>query len=354
MARLPQFRRSDVDTEPKSENDKARLRRLRAWALGFAVTISCVATLSMVLGFGWPVFGVPVVIFTVLFPPLLFVNRRTVTRMYGDPPPPAVPRFRVAISFVLGTFVAAAVTLWMFQTTIDAVRSEQDPIAWDNKTRQLQNERARDTKILNQPVPVVEQDPEVTRLQGQLDLAETRLSKAKDDVICEGDGTCGTGIRGRADAYAAKVARRDELAAVAADLQLQLDDAKQRVADDATRLTGEQVDAAARQRGTNQRREELGPRPAGATHLDAVRVVAERHKATVGGMCVGSWLGFLALDLLWLYTIARRVCRPADESGRSIAHLVNDREEKDASGVKVFNELPPRMREKYGTAGGDD
>jgi hypothetical protein len=354
MPRLPRFRGSAVDSEPKSENEKARLRLLCRWALAFAVTVSCAATPSMVFGFGLSVFVVPVVIFIGVFPPLLFLNRHTVTRMHGEPPPPAVPWFRVAISTVFGLFFAAAFTLWMFQSTIDAVQFEQDPAAWDHDARQLQHDQARDTRILDQPIPVVDQDREVLRLQGLLDDAQTRLSKVKDDMICEEDGSCGTRIPGRGGAYDTKVARRDELAAEVTDLQLQLVNAKLRVADRAARLNQEKADATARQPGLDRRREELGTRPAGATRLDAVRAVAERHKARVGGMCVGSWLGFLALDLVWLYTIARRICRPVDGNGGSIAQRVSDREKKDTSGVKVFNELPARMREKYSTAGGDD
>ena len=69
-------------------------------------------------------------------------------------------------------------------------------------------------------------DPDVVRVQKELDAKEAEFTAAERDIICENDGTCGTGVVGRGPSYQEKLDKKNRLEAERNALRNQLAEAE--------------------------------------------------------------------------------------------------------------------------------
>ncbi len=143
---------------------------------------------------------------------------------------------RVLLALVIGLVISTPLTLQIFKAEIDAelVRLHQVELE-DFENALLADERFADlpewkSEIVELeqavtagvPTDVVSSNPEVIALRERLAQVETDYNAAEQEVACEKDGTCGSGVIGAGPAFEEKKARRDRLASERASLQQQL------------------------------------------------------------------------------------------------------------------------------------
>ncbi|MBB2944294.1 hypothetical protein FB565_004023 [Actinoplanes lutulentus] len=144
---------------------------------------------------------------------------------------------RVLLGVLIGLVVSTPLTLRIFQDEINAElkvmqRESQDAFA------KLLTTDARFTQIpaLSGSVqklqaeldrgPDVSGDPTVQQAQAAYDKVNLAYTKARALVICEDDGTCGTGRPGEGKSYRLKVEDRDRLEAERTEMKAELDEAE--------------------------------------------------------------------------------------------------------------------------------
>ncbi|WP_432544967.1 DUF4407 domain-containing protein [Kineococcus sp. SYSU DK002] len=151
---------------------------------------------------------------------------------------------RLVLALIIGLVVSTPLTLAVFGGEIDArlqtthtqaladfeQRLQSDPRFVDLPDQQARIVALQQDIATASPQSVIEADPQVVRLQQQLEQTEADFNAAEQAVACEKEGTCGSGRAGTGPAAADKEARRDRLAAQRVDLTAQLAAAKQALA----------------------------------------------------------------------------------------------------------------------------
>ncbi|WP_250285211.1 DUF4407 domain-containing protein, partial [Frankia sp. CiP1_Cm_nod2] len=149
----------------------------------------------------------------------------------------ALPRLLLAV--LIGLVISTPLVLRIFEPEIEAELATMHRESADQFDRDMQNdERARQINDLRArqaqlqatvasggAVADVSKDPEVARLQPQVDAAREKYDAAEQAVVCEKEGRpdCGSGRPGAGIAYNEKVAIRDSAKADLDRLQGQLD-----------------------------------------------------------------------------------------------------------------------------------
>lgn len=207
-----------------AEHREEQGRRLRLWAGGLAVVESAVLLVPVYHGFGFGSRSVGWFLALVVgtSAALGALNFWSARKMHEGAPAPAVPKRRDLVSFLSAVVIATAATCWLFDASVFPPPDANERPAWSAKIQKLEDERIVKLKTAGQEPPVAEQDPDVQRLQRQLDEERKELREAEKNVLCEQDGTCGTGIPGEAKAYDDKVKDRDVVAGRVAELSAQL------------------------------------------------------------------------------------------------------------------------------------
>lgn len=289
------------------ENRPARLRRLRWWARGFAFAVALFSVFPLVLGFGLPmVCLVPLAVALVAF--LWPVNIRAVERM-DDSPSFATPRVRVALTIAGALVVALAAAFWCLHEEIETELASADPVAWNAKVQRLRDEQSELTKKAG-PVPTVERDPEVVRLEQELAQLNDRLYEAELHVLCEFDGTCGTGVPGSGPQYYERVKYRDQLKGQVAELSARVDVRKADLEDQVHRLTEEKDSAENGLVEINRQLASLGPAPpVSKGRVYAMFATYKKHAARAASASAVTCVAFLAIDGLALLFVVRRICQ---------------------------------------------
>ncbi|WP_433825898.1 DUF4407 domain-containing protein [Actinoplanes sp. CA-015351] len=146
---------------------------------------------------------------------------------------------RVLLALVLGTVISTPVVLQIFapeiETELFVMQAEQTEaynrqIATNPdyaKIPELTEQIAADEAVLAKGVSVnVESDPAVTAVRELYDKAQTAYLAAEKNVVCEKEGTCGSGLAGPGIAFDEKVQIRDDRKAERDDAAQQLKDAR--------------------------------------------------------------------------------------------------------------------------------
>lgn len=168
----------------------------------------------------------------------------------------ALPRLLLAL--LIGTVISIPLVLRIFQPEIDAelqvMRNEALDVA---QTRLNEDQRFAVIPALEadedqlravvagQQRASVADDPEVRTLQEQFDAKEAEFRQAEQEIICENDGTCGTGVVGRGASYLEKRDRKNRLEAERNGLRGQLDAAKAAATDRVESASVQEKQAAA-------------------------------------------------------------------------------------------------------------
>jgi len=153
----------------------------------------------------------------------------------------ALPRLLLAV--LIRAVISPPLTLAVFSSEISTevkvmAAEEEDAfnkkLAADsryNELPQLRDQQATlQTDLQNGVTDAdVNADLAVTDLQGRLDTVSQQYDAASQAVLCEMDGTCGTGVRGIGPEAQEKVATRDRLGAERAGLQTELEALKPQV-----------------------------------------------------------------------------------------------------------------------------
>ncbi len=133
---------------------------------------------------------------------------------------------RLAFALVIGAVVSTPLTLQVFNSEIEAelqaMHQEADAgfeqsLASDPRFAALAAQRQQIVALersiaAGSAVDAVLANPEVVQAQRHYDTADAQATAAEAAVVCEREGTCGSGRAGAGPAYAEKVALRDRLA----------------------------------------------------------------------------------------------------------------------------------------------
>lgn len=144
---------------------------------------------------------------------------------------------RVALAVVIGTVVSTPLTLQVFSSEINdeltVMHAEEKAqfesrLAHDPRYRDLPALRAKLAQLQDDLArgvssDAVFKDPSVADLRSRLAAVDTQLSKAEQAVVCEQEGTCGSGKAGSGPAFKEKVRLRDHLQQQHNQLQSALD-----------------------------------------------------------------------------------------------------------------------------------
>lgn len=143
---------------------------------------------------------------------------------------------RVLLALVIGLVISTPLTLQIFKAEIDAelvrlhqaeLESFERALLADERFVDLPEWKAEVVELESAlaagvPADVVSSNPEVITLRAQLAQIETAYNAAEQEVACEKDGTCGSGVVGAGPAFEEKKDRRDRLAREREALQTQL------------------------------------------------------------------------------------------------------------------------------------
>jgi hypothetical protein len=131
---------------------------------------------------------------------------------------------RVLLGVLIGLVVSTPLTLRIFQDEINAELQVMQREAQDTFARKLATDErftripklAESIRAMQSDLdrgPDVSGDPAVTKARADLAAVEAEYQKAVREVICEDDGSCGSGKAGQGKSFALKEANRDRLAA---------------------------------------------------------------------------------------------------------------------------------------------
>jgi hypothetical protein len=222
-----------------------------------------------------------------------------------------LPSYRYVVAVLAAVAVFLAAPLCLFDSQIEAMREAAQPANWAARQQVLQDENARLRAVIAQPLPSVGNDPEVVSLQAQLNQARADWPRIRDEVVCEGDGTCGSGRFGEKSRYEEKAARRDELRTdIEVDLPREIEMRKKVVEANVATARGVK-DLAERRSGEIKAELSEPPRWSDRWHgrwqaLDAVDLSRWRMGAVVVSAVLAGLL-YLLLDVAVLRMVARRV-----------------------------------------------
>lgn len=228
---------------------------------------------------------------------------------------------RVGLALVLGTVISTPMVLQIFapeiRTELEVIRQEEqkefaeqlatnpDYASIDGLARKVQAEE----DLVNRGVTGdISQVPEVVAAREALRIAQTAFETAEQAVVCEKEGTCGSGRSGAGIAYQEKVEIRNEArtarelarnnltaaettarATIRSSESTAIDTARERLRTDKPRLEQLRADRAAdaaRYRGMNSRNSGL------LAQLEALHRISGSHPTLL--------LAHLALFLLFL------------------------------------------------------
>ena len=149
----------------------------------------------------------------------------------------AVPRLLLAL--LIGMVISLPLVLRIFEPEINAelqvMRNEalgQAQTSIDSNPRfaeipALEAEEQRLQGVVSgTAADDVGSDPDVVRVQKELNAKEAEFTAAERDIICENDGTCGTGVVGRGPSYQEKLDKKNRLEAERNALRNQLAEAE--------------------------------------------------------------------------------------------------------------------------------
>jgi hypothetical protein len=279
----------------------------------FAVAVSLVSVPPLFFGFhlSWLFVGFLFVTWAV---GLSFANLWTVERMGRDVPSPRMPGRRIALALAGALVIDCSVALWLFDDEIGRVSAES--AKWEKGVHDLQDGRQIQRTFLDQ----LERDPYVLNLQQQLEQNTKELDGAEEDfrvarlgVLCELDGTCGTGVPGRKSIYWEKVADRDDLQRRRDEISTRLDSARGELKSRVDQLAQEREIATKRIDEINEQLDLLGPAPPKPSWRPAALFDAAKKPVPVA-LSNGAFLAFLAIDWLFFLLIVRHIC--SNEGGR--------------------------------------
>ncbi|WIX92971.1 DUF4407 domain-containing protein [Amycolatopsis sp. DG1A-15b] len=278
----------------------------------FAIGVSVVSV--------WPIFfgaRVPgiwlAVLFVALFVVLAPANLFAVALMGKRVPTSYPPLFRIALTVFLGLLVAGTGTLWVFSGLIGAVQTTGEFPDVEAAAQRLAEEKATYLEILARPRPVVAEDREVIRLGRELDAKAEERKEARNQVLCEQDGKCGTGVRGEGPEYRSKLEHQKTVEGEYSALSSQLDLAKATAESRLRDFDGDQRDARTRIDELDRQPEPPAPDPGkGRDRLAAFNTVAERDSLQVAGTFLALLALFGVVDHWLLFVVVRSVCRRDD------------------------------------------
>lgn len=155
---------------------------------------------------------------------------------------------RVLLALIIGAVVSTPLTLNVFgdeiNTQLQVIKTREAAeferqLQTDPRFASLAKDEAKIEELQNQiaqgvPGDAVLKDPQVKDLSSRLLAAETEYRAAEKAVMCEKEGTCGSGTPGAGPASAEKIAARDRLRAEVNDLREQLDQAKEQAKQNAS------------------------------------------------------------------------------------------------------------------------
>ncbi len=144
---------------------------------------------------------------------------------------------RVVLAVVIGLVVSTPLTLQIFKAEIDSeliamhteeleafeTRLDADPRFSDIDEKKAEISELQLAIAAGAPADSVSANPEVAALTAQLAQVTIDYNAAEQEVACEKDGTCGSGVIGAGPAFEEKQARRDRLAGEVSRLQAALD-----------------------------------------------------------------------------------------------------------------------------------
>jgi hypothetical protein len=130
---------------------------------------------------------------------------------------------RFAMAIVIGVVVSTPLVLRVFQPEIDSELRVMQADAASAAQRQLDSDARfaglpalRETIAAEQavvdagPAAVTDGDADVRRARQELAAAQAAYETAQQGVVCEKEGTCGSGVRGAGIAFREKVQIRDQ------------------------------------------------------------------------------------------------------------------------------------------------
>jgi uncharacterized protein DUF4407 len=238
LTRLSGARQDVLDATP---GDGPKQASLGAVLVGTAVMAAVSATfaLSTAVHLPIPVAAVVGVLWGAL---ILNLDRMLVVSMgrrTGLPANLATAVPRVVLALLIGTVISLPLVLRIFEPEINAelqvmrndalgaaqTRIDQNPRFAEIPALEAEEKRLQGIVSGSAP-PDVGDDPQVRRLREELAAKEQEFAKAEQDIICENDGTCGSGVAGRGPSYREKADRKSRLEAERNDLRNQLGDAE--------------------------------------------------------------------------------------------------------------------------------
>jgi hypothetical protein len=210
----------------------------------------------------------------------------------------AVPRVLLAI--LIGAVISVPLVLRIFQPEINdelqTMRNERavaSKAELDERFKQIPDLEKQVVDLQATAVggarSDVASDQGVSRLQAAYDAKTAEYDKAEQDVVCENDGTCGSGQVGRGPSYREKVEIRDRLAGERTALKTQLDEA--------TTAAQKRIDAGAEKAATTAT-SELGRVQAELAKQRQDRADAEAKGAAAANQRDGLLARLAALDRL--------------------------------------------------------
>lgn len=148
---------------------------------------------------------------------------------------------RVALAIVMAAVISVPVLLRIFQPELDS----EVQLMGAERTTTLYSQV--DERFAEQESRIaVQADFEVRALQSQVDELEREYREAQDRVICETDGTCGSGVAGVGSVVRASAMERDQLSAELAVTREALaratDEALARAQDEVQQLRNERAE----------------------------------------------------------------------------------------------------------------
>ena len=207
---------------------------------------------------------------------------------------------RMALAVLIGAVVSTPLTLAIFSaeisTEVKVMAAEEesaftDQLAADSRYQQLPALR-EDVQTLQADLADgvtdadVLADPAVVDLQQRLDTVTAQYNAAAAAVLCEADGTCGTGVPGIAAAALEKVAERDRLKEERDSLAVQLDELQPQVQ--------EQLEAEETQKSADQAVELAALQAQVASTQAQLDAETAAHQESVGqGDGILAWLSAL-------------------------------------------------------------
>jgi Domain of unknown function (DUF4407) len=326
------------DRKPQYLVDEARRRKARLFAVVCAFVAALLPAFFLIVGLHVDLTAI-LLVAALQFMIGWGINNRVlawaVARSFLDDDTgraPRLPRYRGLIAVPVALLIACLTPLCLFDREIEATRGAFEQ--WPAREQALHDEDGRLQVVVARPLPSLAANPELVSLQNQLDQAKADLPRIRKEAVCEGDGTCGSGLVGEKERYNAKVKQADDLQkAIDEHLPHAMAGRKKAMQDDIDTAGG--VKAAAERR-RDEIETELRRPPQWSDGWDG-RLWA------LDDLAIPSWMALVALlaaflagvlyyvvDVVLLRTVARRICTSGDRARTS---------DVDAPGVGVGSDV---------------